>query len=210
MRKIPIPVLNRLPKYLRTLRNLADADESFVSSSTLGAGAGVKKSQVRKDLENVNCSGRPGKGYYIPELITELEELLGLNNVTEAVVVGAGRLGRALSQYPGFSKYGLEIVALLDNDPQKIGTNVGDVRIVDVDKLMNLVRRMAITLAVVTVPAESAQKVADDLVAGGVRAIWNFAPTFLEVPPHVHVQDEDLAVGLANLSHHVAQTMKKE
>ena len=122
----------------------------------------------------------PGKGYFIDDLIYSIEELLGLNKVNEAIVIGAGRLGQAISLYPGFDRYGLRIVALFDNDPFKIGQKVGNKPILNVAKMPELIRRMAIPMAVITVPAEHAQAVADQAILGGVRALWNFAPVVLK------------------------------
>jgi len=182
---------------------------AFISSGALGHETGVDEFQVRKDLQYVKISGRPGKGYFIDDLIYSIEELLGLNKVNEAIVIGAGRLGQAISLYPGFDRYGLRIVALFDNDPFKIGQKVGNKPILNVAKMPELIRRMAIPMAVITVPAEHAQAVADQAILGGVRALWNFAPVVLEVPPGVHVRNEDLAVGLASLSHHLAKATKR-
>ena len=208
--RLPKPTLERFPRYLRVLRKRAEEGEKYISSANLGSELGVQEFQVRKDLTHVDTNGRPGKGYDIEELVNDIEELLGLNNVREAVVVGAGRLGQALTEYPGFARYGLKIVALFDNDPEKVGQEVSGVPIVEHDKMVDLVRRMAISQAIITVPAEDAQEVADKLVAGGVMGIWNFAPEVLEVPPGVYVRNEDLAVGLAALSHHVANSPGKQ
>ena len=201
--KIPGPTLQRLPRYLRVLRKLARQGQQYVSSSALGSQLNIQEYQVRKDLTHTRSRGRPGKGYLIEELVEALEDLLGLNKVHEAVVVGAGRLGGALSDYPGFARYGMKIVALFDNNPEKIGRSIGGVPVIDTSQMVELLQRMAISLAVLTTPAEVAQDAADDLVSGGVKAIWNFAPEVLDVPPDVYVKNEDLAASLASLSHHV-------
>ncbi|MCK9222516.1 MAG: redox-sensing transcriptional repressor Rex [Limnochordia bacterium] len=207
---IPKPTLERLPRYLRVLHHQKEKGNTFISSGVLGHEIGVDEFQVRKDLQHVKISGRPGKGYFIDDLIDSIEELLGLNNVNEAIVIGAGRLGQAISLYSGFDRYGLRIVALFDHDPIKIGHKIGEKPILNVAKMPDLIRRMAIPMAVITVPAEHAQSVAEQAILGGVRAIWNFAPVVLEVPAGVHVRNEDLAVGLASLSHHLAKASKRK
>ncbi|NLE77121.1 MAG: redox-sensing transcriptional repressor Rex, partial [Chloroflexi bacterium] len=132
-------------------------------------------------------------------------EFLGLVNRHEAVLVGVGNLGRALVLYPGFSASGVEIVALFDRDPAKVGQTVGEREILPVVKLSDLVRRLQIRMGIITVPAEAAQEVAKALVSGGVQVIWNFAPCRLCVPDGVYVRNEDLAAELATLSHYIQQ-----
>jgi redox-sensing transcriptional repressor len=200
---IPAPTLNRLPVYYRRLRDAIQEGTAYVSSSELGRSAGVPSTQVRKDLSYLSQRGRPGVGYEARALASHLEEFLGLVNAKEAALVGVGNLGRALSLYPGFNAYGLQIILLFDNDPQKIGEQVAGQEIITVERLGNLVRRMKIRIGVITTPAEVAQEVADVMVEAGIKAIWNFAPQSLEVPEGVFVKNEDLAAELAVLSHHV-------
>ncbi len=201
---IPKPALERLPRYLRALRRERGRGKSFMSSNALGQASGVEEFQVRKDLSHVQVSGRPGRGYRIESLIVTLEHVLGLDEVRDAVVVGAGRLGQALSQYPGFENFGFNIVRLFDNDPEKVGQQVGDFKITHVQQMPEWINRHGISVAMMTVPADCAQEVADQLIKDGVTGLWNFAPVLLRVPEHVVVRHEDLAIGLAQLSHHMA------
>lgn len=201
--KIPRPTLERLPVYYQVLVSLRQEGREYVSSKELGKLTGWDDSQVRKDFNHFWSGGRPGRGYAVEELMARLEDLLGLSSTTEAVVVGAGRLGTALCSYPGFESLGLKILVAFDNDPAKIGTTIGDVPVLDVIKLTGLVRRLGVRLGIITVPPEAAQVVADAMIDGGVRAIWNFAPIALTVPEEIVVRNEDLAVGLLTLSHHL-------
>ena len=161
--------------------------------------------QVRRDMSYLEEVGIPGVGYDARSLAAHLEKFLGLVNDKEAVLVGMGNLGRALALHPGFKRYGLQIIALFDNDAAKVGQIVGGREILPVEKLSNLSQRLNIQIGIITVPAESAQEVADAMVAGGISVIWNYAPSRLTVPENVLVKNEDLAAELALLSHHIAQ-----
>lgn len=162
--------------------------------------------QVRRDLSYLEEAGLPGVGYDARSLAAHLEEFLGLVNDKEAILVGLGNLGQALALHPGFKRYGLQMIALFDNDAAKVGQVVGDREILPVEKLSNLSQRLHIQIGIITVPAESAQEVADAMVAGGIKVIWNFAPCRLTVPENVLVKNEDLAAELAMLSHHITQS----
>ena len=198
--KVPTPSLNRLPLYYRYLLEAREQRLTVVSSEMLGDAAGVPAAQVRKDLGYLGEFGRPGIGYDVAEMQRRLAELLGLATEKEVVVVGAGRLGSAIASYPGFATYSLRIVALFDQDPGKIGTKVGGLEVLDVKELARFVRERGIQMAILAVPAAEAQKVANQLVAAGIKAILNFAPVKLEVAPGIVVSNEDLAARLATLS----------
>jgi len=202
---IPTPTLNRLPIYYRRLLDAGEEGAAYVSSAELGRSAGVPPAQVRKDFSYLAQKGRPGVGYEVPALASHLEEFLGLVNAKEAVLAGVGNLGRALALYPGFPAYGLHIVVLFDNDPDKVGQEVGGRTIIPVGQMGDTVRRRKIRIGIITTPAAVAQEVADAMVEAGIKAIWNFAPQSLEVPGDVYVKNEDLAAELAVLSHHVNQ-----
>lgn len=202
---LPRPALRRLPVYYRRLRQAVEEGAIYLSSADLAQSAGVSEAQVRKDLSYLELSGRSGVGYDVVKMATFLEEFLGLVNDKEAVLVGMGNLGRALVLYPGFSRYGLRIVAGFDSDPDVIGTQVGECHVLSIDKLPDLARRMNIQMGIIAVPAPAAQEVADLMVQGGIQVIWNFAPRRLQVPEGVHVKDQDLAVELATLSHLITQ-----
>lgn len=207
---IPMPSLRRLPLYYRRLVQALEAGETYISSEMLGQDSGVPGAQVRKDLSYLADEGRPGVGYEVKALAADLETFLGLVNDKEAVLAGVGNLGRALASYPGFSRYGLQIVALFDQDPAKIGQTYGGRPVLPIAKLTDLAQRLHIQMGIITVPASSAQQVAEAMVAGGIRVIWNFAPCTLVVPDHVWVKNEDLASELAMLSHHISQRSLRE
>ena len=202
---IPKRTLERLPVYYRVLTQCLAEGMEYISSGELGYRAGFDNAQVRKDLNHIWSGGRPGLGYEIAKLAECLADFLGLNNTTDAVLVGAGRLGTALAGYPGFSGYGLNIVAVFDCDPEKTGGRIGDIPIMPVAKLPDLIRRLGIKLGIITVPGESAQEITDVMVAAGILAIWNFAPVRLQVPEGVLVRKEDLAVSVATLSYYLTQ-----
>ncbi len=198
--KVPTPTLNRLPLYYRYLLEAREQRLTVVSSEMLGDAAGVPAAQVRKDLGYLGEFGRPGIGYDVAEMQRRLAELLGLATEREVIVVGAGRLGSAIASYPGFATYALCIVAMFDQDPSKVGTRVGNLEVLDVDDLHRFVQEHGIQMAILAVPAPSAQKVADQLAAAGIKAILNFAPVKLELPPGIVASNEDLAARLATLS----------
>jgi len=195
-----LPSVRRLPLYLRMLREQRAAGRDVVSSSHLASELDILQIQVKKDLEITGISGKPGVGFQIDELIAAIEAYLGWNNTTDAVVVGAGHLGRALMGYQGFKFYGLNIVAAFDVDPELYGRSIGGVQVLPLSKLEDLLGRLHIHLAVLSVPADFAQSSCDRLVAAGVKGIWNFTPIRLATPGGVIVRSEDLAVGLAELS----------
>jgi redox-sensing transcriptional repressor len=202
---VPQPVLQRMPVYYRCLLQSIAEGAPFVCSDELGRSVGVPGAQVRKDLSYLSEHGRPGVGYDAKSLASHIEEFLGLVNDKEAVLVGVGNLGRALALYPGFAHYKLQLIALFDNDPAKVGQTVGNRQILPMEKLVNLIRRLHIRMGIITVPAGAAQEVAEAMVAGGIKVIWNFAPCRLAVPGDVLVKNEDLAAQLATLFHHITR-----
>lgn len=202
---IPRPSLSRLPLYYRHLAELAEKNVGITSSEELGAAVNVPAAQVRKDLTFLGELGRPGVGYEVLSLASHLEEVLGIVNDKEAVLVGAGRLGAALASYEGFRRYGLDIVALFDTDEQKLGKTIGDKEVFHISRLRNLARRLNIQLGIIAVPASAAQEIADMMVEAGITVIWNFAPANLKMPDGVWVENEDLASRLATLSYHITQ-----
>jgi len=202
---IPQPSLSRLPQYHHYLNELKAKGISTVSCSVIGRDLNLVPVQVRKDLQYTGIVGKPKTGYSVPELIAAVETFLGWNNVHEAFLAGAGNLGTALLGHERFSNFGLHIVAAFDTDPEKIGQWVHGKMVLPLDKLSDLARRMSIHLGIVTAPAEYAQSIAEEMVAGGIQAIWNFAPVRIKVPPHIMVLNEDLYSSLASLSWKLAQ-----
>ena len=205
--RIPLPSLKRLPLYYRELKRAAAQGTPYLSSKELGAQAGVPAVQVRKDLSHLNEKGKPGVGYDTAGLAAHLKDTLGLAKDKEAVLVGAGNLGQALALYSGFGAYGFQIVMLFDNDLEKVGTQVGGVEVMPVERIETQVSRLGVRIGIITTPARAAQSVADQMVAGGITAIWNFAPRNLVVPDGVFVKNEDLTTSLSVLSYAI-ETMQ--
>jgi len=204
------PTLKRLPLYHRFLKEWAAAGHETVSCTDIGSSLGFDPTQVRKDLESVGAAGRPRIGYVLSTLTGELEQFLGWNNVNDAFLAGAGSMGSALLGYRKFEQCGLKIVAAFDLDPSKIGTRIHGKHVVALGKLPDLARRMHILIGIITVPAAEAQAVADLMVAGGIRAIWNFAPIRLHAPEEVIVQNEDLYCSLVSLSQKLFATLQNK
>jgi redox-sensing transcriptional repressor len=197
--KVPTPTLNRLPLYYRYLLEAQEQRLGVVSSDMLGDAAGVPAAQVRKDLAYLGEFGRPGVGYDVAEMRAKLARQLGLDVERQVVVIGAGRLGSAVSAYHGFTTYGLHIAALFDNSPARVGSRVGDLEVLDISRLPDFVEEHSIRIAILAVPASDAQPVAEYLVRAGITAIMNFAPAKLELPAGVIASSEDLAARLATL-----------
>ncbi|KPL72007.1 hypothetical protein ADN00_16060 [Ornatilinea apprima] len=200
---IPIPSLRRLLAYYRHLKSASQKGLEFLSSGDLALAAGTTPEQVRKDFSFLPSQGRSRVGYPTQKFAEIIEDYLGLMNDKEAVLVGAGNLGRALALYPGFEQVGLRIVVLFDNDPEKIGNKVGDLQVLPVDALPSLVERMLIRIGIITTTADAAQAVADAMVAGGIKAIWNFSTLRPKVPDDVMVRNMDLSSELIVLSHYI-------
>jgi redox-sensing transcriptional repressor len=205
---IPKPSLERLFLYYRILAACQEGHKEVISSEELGRRAGVDAAQVRKDLTYIGQCGRPGVGYQVGELAVTLKSVLGLNQVTNAALVGVGRLGAAIHNYPGFARFGLRIIALFDSDSALVGRQVGEHEIYHPGRLGEIVPALNIQVGIIAVPAQAAQTVANALVAVGVKGLWNFAPVTLRVPPGVIVRNEDLAVGLATLSWYLSRLPK--
>lgn len=202
---IPQPSLNRLPQYHHYLATLKARGISRVSCSLIGSDLNLVPVQVRKDLQYTGIVGKPKTGYSVPELIQAIETFLGWNNVNEAFLVGAGNLGTALLGHERFSNFGLSIVAAFDADPDKVGQWIHGKAVLPLEKLADLAQRMSIHLGIITAPAEFAQSIADEMVRGGIQAIWNFAPVRIKVPAHIIVHNEDLYSSLASLSWKLAR-----
>jgi redox-sensing transcriptional repressor len=207
---VPEPTLKRLPLYHRFLKEREAAGHETVSCTDIGSDLDLDSTQVRKDLEAIGAAGRPRIGYVLGNLIRELEEFLGWNNVNDAFLAGAGSMGSALLGYRKFEQCGLKIVAAFDRDPAKVGTQIHGKHVLGLHKLSNLARRMHILIGIITVPAAEAQATADLMVAGGIRALWNFAPIRLHVPENVIVHNEDLYCSLAALSQKLFATLQRD
>lgn len=201
--------LQRLPLYLNYLKTRSKEGITNISAPIIADGLKLNEVQVRKDLALVSSGGRPKTGYKIDSLIADIKAFLGYDNVNEAILVGAGQLGKALLSYKGFDEYGLNIVAALDIDEELIGSVVNGKQILSIDKMKDLCKRLNVHMGIITVPAENAQQVCNMLIESGILAIWNFAPVHLNVPEHILVQNENIAASLAVLSKHLIEKMSK-
>jgi len=197
---------NRLSVYLRCLNMLDGAGVRTVSSQALAEQFQLNAAQIRKDLAYFGEFGVRGVGYYVKELRRHLRQILGLDRRVAVAIIGAGNLGLALADYPGFRVEGFEIAALFDAAREKIGhSSRGGVPIQDIRHLRRIVRREQITIAAIAVPAGPAQSVVNSVVAAGIKAILNFSPGTLKVPPDVKLKSVDLTVSLESLSFFLAQ-----
>ena len=203
--------IGRLPAYHRYLQEKLAAGEKTVSSTAIAEDLHLNAVQVRKDLSAIaREAGKPKLGFAVADLIADIDRFLGYDNLNDAVLVGVGGLGKALAGYVGFKNYGLNIVAAFDADPARVGTTVGGIKVFPADELARLVRRLNVLIGIVAVPREAAQGVADELIKGGVRAIWNFAPVHLNVPENIAVKNEDMAASLAILSKRLGEILNSE
>ena len=200
--------LKRLPTYLSYLKSMPADSPANISATALASGLHMGEVQVRKDLALVSSGGRPKIGYNRELLIADLEEYLGYGNTNDAVLIGAGKLGRALLGYSGFAEYGLNIVAAFDANDAIIGTSNSGKPIMHLSRLHDTCVRNKIKIGIITVPAEQAQEVCDLLIENGILAIWNFAQKHLNVPDGILVQNENMAASLAILSKHLSEHMQ--
>jgi redox-sensing transcriptional repressor len=194
-------MVKRLSLYLRLLHELRARHELYASGAAIAKTLGLDSIVVRKDLARSGVRGTPRRGFPVAALIAAIEQFLGWNTESQAVLAGVGRLGSALLDFPGFHHHGLRIVAAFDDDPRRIGRKNAGVPVYATREMADIVRKLAVVLGILTVPPEAAQSVADAMVAGGIRGIWNFTTVQLVVPAGVTVKREDLAAGLAVLSH---------
>ena len=202
-------VLKRLPGYLAYLKSLPEGTAPHISATALAAALGMGEVQVRKDLAMVSDGGRPKIGYQRDRLIDDIEQFLGYDNTTAAVLIGAGKLGQALLGYGGFDDYGLNILAAFDTAPALERTEDGK-PIYHISQLESFCRSHKVLMGIITVPAQFAQSVCDQLIECGIKAVWNFAPTHLDVPEHILVQNENMATSLAVLSMHLQAQIKEK
>lgn len=204
-RGIPDATVSRLPEYLRALTTLAESDVALVSSEELAALVGVSSAKLRKDLSHLGSYGVRGVGYDVDHLSYQIALALGLTHDWAVAIVGMGNLGHALAAYNGFASRGIEVVALLDEDPDIVGRTVAGITVEAMGDLPRVARERAVAIALIATPARSAQAAADAVLAAGITSILNFAPTSLEVPPEVKVRRVDLATEVQILAFHQRQ-----
>ena len=207
-KEISKSVLKRLPGYLSYLKSLPAGTATYISATALANALGMGEVQVRKDLAMVSDGGRPKIGYLRESLVDDIEQFLGYDNTTDAILVGVGKLGHALLDYKGFEEFGLNILAGFDANPAMEQTDGGK-PVYPLSKLSQFCRNHKVLMGIITVPAKNAQEVADQLIAVGIKAIWNFAPAMLEVPKNTLVQYENMATSLAVLSVHLQAQIKE-
>ena len=206
-REISKSVLKRLPGYLAYLKSIPEGSSPYISATGLANALGMGEVQVRKDLAMVSDGGRPKIGYLRESLIEDISQFLGYDNTTDAILVGAGKLGQALLGYSGFAAYGLNILAAFDIQPFASQTCEGRM-VYPMENLESFCRANKVLMAIITVPAQYAQEVCDQLIQCGIQAVWNFAPTHLDVPEGILVQNENMATSLAVLSMHLQARIK--
>lgn len=198
-KNISMAVIKRLPKYYRYLEELMKNDVDRISSKELGEKIGFTASQIRQDLNCFGDFGQQGYGYNVKELYSQISSILGLDRGYEAALVGAGNIGQAVSNYSRFENLGFQITAIFDANPKLIGMRIRNVEIMDIDEMSSVLDKHKIDIGIICVPRKNAQSVADELIKGGVRAIWNFAPVDLIVPDYVKVENVHLSESLLTL-----------
>lgn len=200
---VPDIVVGRLPVYLRALSEMATVGKLFTSSQELAAALGISSAQIRKDLSHFGEFGKQGTGYAVFELRDHLRQILQLDREWPVIVIGAGHIGSAVANYSGFAQRGFRVVAVFDNAPERIGTTIGAHTVKAMSELGAVVVQWKVQHAMLTVPAEFAQTVADQIMAAGIKAILNYAPTTLAVPPQVHVEYIDPVLHLQRMTYYL-------
>lgn len=195
--KVPEPTLRRLPWYLSNVKLLRQKGERFVSSTQISKEINIDASQIAKDLSYVKIAGRTRVGYEIDTLIAVLEDFLGFTDSHKAFLFGVGSLGGALLGDSGLRHFGLEIVAAFDINPRLVGTKLNGIPIFHSDDFEWKIKEYGVNIGVLTVPIEIAQQITDKMVAGGIKAVWNFTPFRIRVPEHIVVQNTSLYAHLA-------------
>jgi redox-sensing transcriptional repressor len=199
--EIPDIVIGRLPVYLRALTNMAETGHKLTTSShELGERLGISSAQIRKDLSHFGEFGKQGTGYHINYLVDQLRQILHLDREWPVALVGAGHIGHALASYNGFQHRGFRIAWIFDNDAGKIGTTVGGLTIQAIDEMVPTLKREKAQVAVLAVPASVAQEIANKIAQTYIRAILNYAPVHLNVPPHIHVRHNDPVIQMQRMT----------
>jgi redox-sensing transcriptional repressor len=197
-------VLRRLPKYIHFLRNLKKNGQVYTSATQISNALSIHHTQVRKDIALTGLRGTPKVGHKVNDLLNALRDFLNWNNVTDAFLVGAGNVGKALLNYPGFEKTGVKIVAAFDVDTDLVGKEINGIMVFSMEKLSNLASRLHAHIGILCTPAAKAQETAEMMCEHGIIGIWNFTPVTLRLPKNVVVENVDMYPSLAVLSHKVA------
>ncbi len=201
---VPYIIVSRLPIYLRALTFMAEEGQEITSSQELGRKLGLSPAQIRKDLSHFGEFGKQGTGYEIEHLQQQLRRILNASGKWQMILIGAGDLGRAIVlHYGGFEERGFNIAAIFDRDPRKIGQKLGQFEILDSQLIPQYVRKTGIKIAVIAVPDSEAHNVAENLIEAGVKAILNYAPITLSVPPEIQVQYMDPVIYLQRMTYYL-------
>ena len=198
--EVPEVVVLRLPLYVRALSQLRDGGTDVVSSQQLGSLLQMTPAQIRKDLSYFGRLGKQGRGYNVRFLLRELREILGLDREWRACLIGVGRLGQAIINYPGFSPEGFKIVAAFDGDPKQVGTQIGGFTVRPMSDLAETVKEMKISIGIVAVPASEAQGVIENLIENNVKGILNYAPVAPQVPMNTVIRNIDPVLSLQSMT----------
>lgn len=201
--RISMAVIRRLPKYHRYLQELLDKDVKRISSKELSDIIGFTASQIRQDLNNFGGFGQQGYGYNVEELFNEIAKILGLSKTYKTIIIGAGNLGQALANYNSFEKFGFRLQGMFDVNPRLIGLKIRDLEVYDMHDIHDYLKKNPVDIAYICTNRDAAQKVADQLVACGIRGIWNFAPVDLKVPEGIVVENVHLIENLLTLSYFI-------
>lgn len=203
MDSISKAAFRRLPRYHQILNAFEAVGREYISSRELSEILEINETLVRKDMADLKIRGKQNQGYGINVLRLRIEDFLGLQDITEALVIGGGHLGTALATYPGFEHYGLKVVGVLDNNPEKVGTKIAGHQVAPISRLTSMIQKRKIKLVILTLPRNAAQAVTDVAVAAGVLAIWNFTPCELNVPAGIKVHNEQIIGGFMALSYYL-------
>ena len=203
--EVPEVVISRLPQYVRILSQLLDSGDEVTNSQQLGEQLQVTPAQIRKDLSYFGRFGKQGRGYVVRDLLRELKQILGLNSEWNVAVVGVGRLGNAILNYPGFNPDGFHLVAAFDNNLANVGREVGGVSVQPMVEMAQTVADRDISIAIVAVPSAHTQTVIDQLVGCGVRAILNYAPINAQVPDGIRVRNIDPVLALQSMTYYLTE-----
>jgi redox-sensing transcriptional repressor len=206
--KVPIPTLERLTTYLRCLIDMGATGIETVSSAQIEQQTGISAAQFRKDLSYFGEFGKPGVGYNVAELESRIAQILQIHKLQPIILIGAGNLGSALVGYPGLEEHKFHIVAAFDNDSNKIGKRLWGMDILDFKRLREINEAIGAKMAILAVPAAAAQTAAESAVESGIRAILNFAPVILKLPPHVIVRNVSFLQELAVLSYYLTENQR--
>lgn len=204
-RTISKAVIRRLPRYYRYLGELLDADVERISSAELSKKMNVTASQIRQDLNNFGGFGQQGYGYNVKYLYNEIAKILGLDEVHSMIIVGAGKLGQAIANYSSFSKRGFVLKGMFDVKPEYIGTKVNDIEIMNINQLSEFLKANSIDIVAITIPKEAVSAIIDIIAKSDIKAVWNFAPVDLHLPPDKVVENVHLLDSLMQLSYNLSE-----